>query len=720
MMSIAVVAILFSCRRRSDSAATLDQSKPEREPHQPLEQEEGETGDSDALQNLRHWRFLTEVVAVRSANTCLKYKTIVAAVNRSADKLCGSFFRTLVRRNAKGYTGPLRGVGSRRAGKRYRVTKERVTSHYTATRQVAGRAAIRPALAVALLLIFASAMVLFYLWARSHDFRTATRLAEEMLSEPQTADEIAQALARWEEQTGSAWRDNEAGFIEYLLANHAQDSPAARRVLAYVSGADFGDRAEDWKRWDAARRKLAAGGQPQSSAREAISLGERWSASVGLTSWYSTILPIDGRIFVASQGQALGDDRDEADGVVLVDGTTGQSALIFESPDKPPRDVVGLIAADGSLVVACRNGFLYGIEPDGKLRWRAHCGAKIVSPPLGFDANGKGAIGIAVVTEAGRVVAIAPGGRTLWVTPIDLPARPKLSLDLFPLEERGVMRAVLAYGPLPPTGSSGVLVTTWHGLVMALNPTSGKPVWNLRLPNGVVGGPLLLPTDDGAEPGAYVGDVTGRVWSLLRADRRTTATAVWTVGQRHCADLLPALRSTVDSSGATALLACATDGLERVPQAPRSELCLLTADGIRWRCPIDGVVRAAPAVADFNGDNGPETLVVSTLPAAGGTAQTLLTFVSAEGLVLRRYSIDAAVYASPVVADVDGDGHLDVLVADRTGLLHRYTTDKFGVVHWGLAGGDPRGAHNAADAFTFSQTPKGYQAKWRPGGAKKR
>lgn len=582
------------------------------------------------------------------------------------------------------------------------------------------KAAIRPVLAAGLLIFFICVIVIVYWWSRAHDFRSSLRLAEQMLAEAHTAEEVAETLARWEQQTGAAWNDNEAGFVEYLIEKKAVESPAARRVLSYISGADFGERVDDWKRWDAARRRLMNGAQPQTSGKEAISLGERWNAPVGLTSWYSTILPIDGKIFVASQGHALGDDRDEADGVVLVDGASGQAELIFESPDAAPRDVTGLVATDGGLAVACRNGFVYGIETSGKLRWKLHCGSRIVSPPLGFDANADGAVDVAVLTEAGKVVAVSPGGRTIWTTPVDLPPRPNFETDLIPIDERGALRGILSLGVLPPSGNEGILLTTWHGLVMSLQPRTGKPNWNLRVPHGVVGGPVLLPPEGGGEPGAYVGDISGKVWSLLRSDKRTIATAVWSISQRTATNLLASLRSGVDASGTPALLACTTDGLERMPHAPRSGLCLLTADGMRWRSAIDGVVRTAPAVADFNGDGVAETLVVSTLPAAGGSMESLLTFVSADGFVLRRYSVAASVLASPVVSDVDGDGNLDVLIADRTGMLHCYTTEKFGLVRWGLVGGDSRGSFNAADAFTFSQTPKGYQAKWRPAGAKKK
>lgn len=578
----------------------------------------------------------------------------------------------------------------------------------------------RRALGRALVTLFAVALIALLGWVgwgwRAWGFKSATAKGLQNLADLHEASDIRQALRAWEEETRGVWQNRADEYTAYLLKHNPPSNPHARLLIAQVSGADYGDRIEHWERWRKIEERRAKSLQPQAPGKEAVALAERWKASIGLTARDSTILPIDGHVYIGSLGATVESPDDSADGVVRVDGANGAAETIFQSPDKGLRDVVGMVAGNQELIVACRNGHVYGIDSLGKLvRWKAPAGGKIASLPLGIEINNDSNLDAVVVTENGKVVALG-GGRTLWSVALELPAKPKFDPDLLDARGLGAPRASLAFGPLPGTSGPAILVTTWGGLVVALAPTTGKTIWSLRLPNGIAAPALLLPPEGAGEPGAYIIDATGMVWSLLRGDRKTTAKAVWSLGWRQAAFSAAALRTTEDADGAVGLLAVATD----IRGRDRSSLCWLGAEGIRWRCPIDGIVRCAPAVADLNGDGAAEALVVSSLPIDGAGPRTLLTIVSATGHILRNYSLDAAVEATPVVADVDRDGMLDVLIADRDGELHCYATEKFGAVYWGLAAGDPRAQHNANDAFTFGQTPNGYQWLWKPGRPRKK
>lgn len=571
--------------------------------------------------------------------------------------------------------------------------------------------------ASALLAVLLLGVVGWLAWGwRAWGFKSATANGLLKLTDLHDAGDIRQALRAWEEETRGAWQDRSDDYAAYLLKHNPPSDPRARLLLALVCGADYGARTEEWERWRKIEERLAKSLQPLAAGKEAVALAERWKAPIGLTASTSTILPIDGHIYVGSLGAAFELSSDIADGVVRVDGTNGKSETIFQSPDKGLRDVVGLVGGNQELIVACRNGYVYGIDSLGKLtRWRASAGGKIVSRPIGIEVNNDSNLDAVVVTESGKVVALG-SNKTYWSVPLELPAKPKFDPNL--LEARGAasFRASLAFGPLPGTSGPAILVTTWAGLVVALSPSTGKTIWTLRLPNGIAAPALLLPPEGAGEPGVYIVDATGMVWSLLRGDRKTTAKAVWSIGWRQASFSAAALRTSESADGSVGLLGLVTD----ITGRDRSSLCWLGAEGIRWRCPIEGIVRCAPAVADLNGDGAAEALVVSSLPIERAGPRTLLTIVSASGHILRNYSLDAAVETTPVVADVDRDGMLDVLIADQEGELHCYGTEKFGAVYWGMSGGDPRAQHNANDAFTFGQTPNGYQWLWKPGKPRKK
>ena len=192
-----------------------------------------------------------------------------------------------------------------------------------------------------------------------------------------------------------------------------------------------------------------------------------WTAPVGLTTWFSNVLPLDGQIYVGSLGAEFRQTQDTADGVVRINGTSGAAELIFTPPPehRGPRDVLGLAAGDAELFVACANGSVYAVDPEGQPRWHAHAGDPIISPPLAADLNRDGATDVVVVTRAtkgttAKAVALSGrGGRTIWATTV---AHPPAGDPL--------LGATLALGPLRADGGPELFVTLPTGDLAVLSP----------------------------------------------------------------------------------------------------------------------------------------------------------------------------------------------------------------------------------------------------------
>jgi len=535
-----------------------------------------------------------------------------------------------------------------------------------------------------------------------------------LLTAADSPQKLRLALDRWETETGSYWHDRREQFTAYLFDKLPLHDPRVRLLLTRVAGADYGARRADWQRWYEARRRLRHGLAPDVSRQEAVRMELLWVAPVGLTSWFSTVLVVDGDLYVASLGAAFNDARDVADGVVRVNGVDGASEVFFSPPatHRGPRDVVGLAVADAGLAVACYNGSVYSVDTQGALRWSTHVGDPIVGGPLCADVNRDGATDVIVATRGGKVAALSGrGGRTLWAAGITKAARHDQALG-----------ATLALGRLGERGDPDLIVSFPDGALAIVSPRNGQLRWREELAVGVVSGAVVLDSvarraqraGAGGNPTAFVADRAANVWSLEPSAGGWQVVHWQALALRPEETLVAGLRTMgLNRPAATPgpwLLACPTGEYA----AGWGGLCALSPGQVQWRLPVDGAVWGPPAVGDLNGDGMSEIVLGTVQPTGEDGLAGAVWVISSQGHCLVRQLLDAPIETGPVLADVDRDGLLEIVVADQSGRLHCFKTRGFGPVEWGMPGGDSHNTRNAANAYAYGQLPPGYQWSWRP------
>ena len=533
-----------------------------------------------------------------------------------------------------------------------------------------------------------------------------TRHGLELLTEANTPLRISAALDEWEQQTARSWHDRRDDLVEHLFSDCDLSDRRIRLLLTRVAGADYGDRREDWEKWYETHARLRQGEQPQVSNKQRVRLKPLWEspAPVGLTAWFSTIIPLDGQIYVASLGTSFGDEHDTADGIVCVDGKSGQAKLLFQPTEGRVRDVLGIAAGDDCLFAACRNGFVYCVEPDGRLRWKTGVGAPPIGPPLSIDLNQGGISDVITVTSQHKVVAISGRtGKTVWVS--QTPERRNDSNT-----SESAVGATLAVGPVTERDQHELVVTTADGSIRVLATRTGRLHWEGTLNSGSLSGAIVCAeqTDDG--PPAFVADRDTRIWSLVRSDRGLETVTSWDLLLRPDEGLIAGLRTLTTEGHLPTLIACPTGSYF----SQSASVCALDPGVVRWRYSPGGTIWATPALADINAD-GETELIITSIDAKGPEhAVGVITVLSAHGHCLLRQVMPAPIECSPVVADVDGDNRLEILVADRAGRLHCFATNCIGPVEWALFGGDSHNTRNKKNAYSFGQSPVGTQWRWKP------
>lgn len=541
---------------------------------------------------------------------------------------------------------------------------------------------------------------------RSRSIDASVRRGLTLLNGAQSSAEIDAALARWESEFSDANRAEQV--VAAILDRYPISDKSVHELLVHAAGADYGDRADDWKRWRDAQRRLRKGEQPKLQSGERVRLEERWATPVGLTAWFSTILPLDGKIYVASLGSGFEIGDDQADGVVRVDGANGTAEFIFRPQLRSGSDIIGIAAGTGRIFVATRGGMIYAIDLDGGVLWDTNIDSVVFAPPLSLDVNHDGADDVIVATRSGRVIALnGSSGKTIWSLGGSRRARADLPDDL-------AACTVLAAGHILSENSADILVTYPDATVRVLLAASGAPKFEQSERTGFLSGSVVCGDRRTSTPRAYLADRDARVWSLTQSGRKLELVPTWLVADGATIIATP---RTIDltEDAAPVLLAC-TSGAARGGGAA----AMLDATGIRWRFVTDGAVWSTPVIANLHRDrekeNGkPEIIVSSVATDAQGDARGTLLVLSIEGHVLRSMPLSAPADAAPVICDVDGDQKLDLLIADRAGMLHCYSTDGVGPVEWGMFLGDSHNTSNSTNAYSFGQTPFGYQSRWRPG-----
>ncbi|MCG3127011.1 MAG: hypothetical protein CHACPFDD_01867 [Phycisphaerae bacterium] len=541
-----------------------------------------------------------------------------------------------------------------------------------------GRSSRRGFFVVGGLILFVLVLTGARLAWREYQFNAAVAGAlESIRRDPSLTDRwIADWIAQAEQYVAGG---REAVIRRLLREGGVSDAPN-RALLTALTGCDFGDRADEWRN-ALARRSSDVGRSDLGHV-----LAPRWSAPVGLTRPTSSILPIDGQIYIASSGASF-DAPDAADGIVRVD-RGGRSELVTVDGHSAAGDVAYLAWGGGRLFGATPAGVL-ACDPSGKPLWVARTPAPPACSPVYCELPHERKSALFVLLSSGVVQALQPSNGALqW----------RITLDAR-ISKPASANATLALGDVLGNRRPD-LVASFAGGSFILDVVDGRLI-EARSAAADAATACVLARDGRA---ARWFQAAGSAAPRPPSRGRLSELSLEDFGAR-VVGLAPQLRTISAPRGEELFVAVSAS----VNGLVSGSLLAFSPDTQVWRASLAGTALAPPAIADVDGDRESDILVSVNAVEAGR-----LLIWSRHGRLLAQMSFAVPLAAGPVVADVDGDGCLDVLVADADGLLHCLATRSRGPVEWGTPSGDPWNTLSAANAYAFGQTPFGYQAAWRP------
>lgn len=404
----------------------------------------------------------------------------------------------------------------------------------------------------------------------------------------------------------------------------------------------------------AALRDRAAKRQRHTARMHAISLEPAlvplWEATVGKTTFRTTMAVVDDDLVIGTHGTSLDGKNERDDGVYLLDAKTGTTRRFIATPGSGDRDVGGIAVAGDHVFFGTDQGKVIAATTRGTILWTAPAEGKVRPAPALGDLDSDGDLDVVVGDEGGWLRAFDGGsGQPHWAM--------KTGANAY--GARGFIGAA-ALADLDGDGADDVIAGARDGILSAYRGTDGHVLWQIRKSSGIHASPSVADLDGDGRPEVIA------AWSygdIVIADGATGAER-WTQ------------RLAQDDGGIEGLFGSPVPlpstgrgpGVLVAPTAWWGEddgVVLVGAERRRFRS-YEGRVSSTAVVTDL-GDDG-------ILEAILGTEAGAVIALRADGGRAVLAKLPGPVEAPALVADVDGNGTQELIVAAGDGKLRCFET----------------------------------------------
>ena len=386
----------------------------------------------------------------------------------------------------------------------------------------------------------------------------------------------------------------------------------------------------------------------------------KWQTRVGLTSFKTTIQFLSGAVIVGSNGNLRDALNDNADGIYIVDGKTGDIIRRVNGSEEADLDVNGLALAPHTLFFGNHQGsvYAYTLYGEGARLWKHQMGGAIKGAVAVEDFNSDGTYDVVAATISGEIAALnGKTGDVLWSNQVNF--KPN-----FTLPKGKALIASPTLVDLNNDGTRDIVIGSRNGSFYAFDGRNGTILWEFRTltPSGIHASALVV----------------GNTIIVAEAYSKVT----WL-------DFQGKTKRTVSLADAPEI-----QGLFSSPAAfPDGSLVIgsswMTGDCGIWVIPSTnaqpvfhsaGKVSATAAIADGLGTGQPQAWVV--------TEDGELWILLPNGEVVERYELPSGSETTPLIADVDGDGFLDLVTTGADKVMRCYSLEGKGPVEWGTFRGN--------------------------------
>jgi len=396
----------------------------------------------------------------------------------------------------------------------------------------------------------------------------------------------------------------------------------------------------------------------------------KWSTTICNTTYRSTIHVLDQRIVVNSNGDAWHSEEDLRDGLYVLSTQTGQVLAQIVPPGDGEKDVNGVAMDRDMAYWGTDQGVLYRSDLRGNIAWRAKLGGDVEGAPALADLNRDGVLDVIAGAEEGDLFAFSgSSGKLLF----KFAPNPEQSW-------RPSFQTTVALFDATGDGVPDVFAPSRDITMYAIDGASGELLWTRQHDSALHGAPIVVDTDgDGTPELVY----TACYSELYVVDPRT-GTEKWSAELEHPGGGIEGMFSPVGfhPQWGCVLVSTAWWG-------EQEGLYCISERGVHWRYtePTENI-SSGVVIGDVDGKPGAEAIF--------GTESGRVIAVDASGTPVWVHQAGGPIECTPTLADIDGDGLLEVIAADNSGQLTAIETRGRAPAILGYYRGSP---HNGGALF---------------------
>lgn len=387
---------------------------------------------------------------------------------------------------------------------------------------------------------------------------------------------------------------------------------------------------------------------------------QKWQTKIGVSTYRTNMLFHQGSVFIGSNGLDRNQKVDDLDGVYQLNAKTGAIEHHFKCPLLGDNDVNGIAIGDNKLFFGSDNHYFFCFDLKSKKElWKTNVPNDVESCPQLADLNGDQILDVGFPVEGDAFYALdGKSGGVLWSNGSISCHSGNVSPLIYDVNQDGTMDFISSGRGTPNSNeTAGFKMQHYGDYHLALNGKDGSYLWLVETGAGVHASPNFYSHKNKTELlfldayGEFLHvDMQGKILTRVGFGYDNFSSPLVTKDEY----LIIGGGSLEFNSNA---ITCDDSG----------KPCFVKEEAVYTGTKAEGRISASTMLADVLNKKKDQLI--------GVTESGTLFISETNGKPIRLLALPAGAEASVFIKDIDGDGKLEILIADLAGNLTCYDTN---------------------------------------------